>query len=220
MMAKRTLRVSARLSAAVGLRWRCRSSCQALASRLWWLRFSTDQCWRTAPAERVFSCAERLERKKRVWVFWVWSGAFFSDQSRWTVMAERAPGSPALPRTMAARGRHRDARPDARARPPGSGQKGGCLEGLRRTGQTLGGIFFGADEIIAAFFQDDTHGVLLVVERISGDQRIDPFDLGIGQKRTALGDFTVFLLAAGHRHGDGASRSEERRVGKECRSRW
>ena len=35
-----------------------------------------------AVVERVFSRAGRLERKKRVWLFWVWSGSFFSDQSR------------------------------------------------------------------------------------------------------------------------------------------
>ena len=71
--------MSARLRAAFGLRWRWRSSCQALASRLWWLRFSTDQCWRTALAARVFSSAARLERKQRVCLLGVWSGSFFAD---------------------------------------------------------------------------------------------------------------------------------------------
>ena len=52
---------------------------------------------------------------------------------------------------------------------------------------------------------DDAHGVLLVVERIGGDQRIDQFDLGIGQQCAAFGDFAVFFLAPGHGHGDGAS---------------
>ena len=34
--------------------------------------------------------------------FWGWSGSFFSDQSRRTVMAERAPGRPAVTGEMAA----------------------------------------------------------------------------------------------------------------------
>jgi hypothetical protein len=37
-----------------------------------------------------------------VWVLLGSSGAFFSLQSRWTVMAERAPGRPALTGEMAA----------------------------------------------------------------------------------------------------------------------
>ena len=77
----------------------------ALASRLWWLRFSTDQCPRTA---RVFSCTLRLVRKCRVWLFCFGSGSIFSDQSRWTVRAERAPGSPAL---MGDNGGHGSATP-------------------------------------------------------------------------------------------------------------
>lgn len=38
-----------------------------------------------------------------------------------------------------------------------------------------------------------------------GDQGIDPLDLGIGQQCPALGDFAVFRLTAGTRHGGGTS---------------
>ena len=54
--------------------------------------------------------AERLERKQRVWLFWAWRGSFFSDQSRRTVIAERAPGSPALTGEMAATAPRRPSR--------------------------------------------------------------------------------------------------------------
>ena len=43
----------------------------------------------------------------------------------------------------------------------------------------LGGVVLGADEIVAAFFRDDAHGVLLVVEGIGGDERVFEPDLWI-----------------------------------------
>ena len=44
----------------------------------------------------------------------------------------------------------------------------------------LGGVVLGADEVVAAFFGDDTHGVLFVVEGIGGDERVFESDLRIG----------------------------------------
>jgi hypothetical protein len=59
---------------------------------------------------RVFSWVARLERKWRVWFLGGWSGSFFSDQSRRMVIAERAPGSPAVTGEMAATAARRPSR--------------------------------------------------------------------------------------------------------------
>ena len=51
-----------------------------------------------------------------MWLLGVGCGSFFSDQSRWTVMAEHASGSPALTGEMAATAPRRKSRRPARDR--------------------------------------------------------------------------------------------------------
>ena len=57
------------------------------------------------------------------------------------------------------------------------GEKGGGCRALTTASWRLGGL--GADEVVAAFFGDDAHGGLLVVQRIGGDEGVFESDLRI-----------------------------------------
>ena len=139
-----------------------------------------------------------------MWLFCFGSGSIFSDQSRWTVRAERAPGSPAL---MGDNGGHGSATP---VQSPVLAFLAQCKKGVPARACVAAAsrwavVGFGADEVVATLVQDDAHGGFLVVERVGDDEGVGQLDLGIGQEGAGFGDLAVFLFAAGHGQGHGAS---------------
>jgi hypothetical protein len=67
--------------------------------------------------------------------------------------------------------------------------KRGSLQSFFDRFETIGGVAFGADEVVAAFFDDDAQGGFFVVERIGGIERseIDRSDRDVPRRGTAGG---------------------------------
>ena len=103
---------------------------------------------------------------------------FLSLHSRRTVAAERAPGRWALTGEMAVR--HPDGARCVRGRLPDSLKKGGVLQSVVGSLESPGDVFLGANEVVAAFLQDDLNGVVFVVQRVGVDQ-------GVGQLHPVIG---------------------------------
>lgn len=67
--------------------------------------------------------------------------------------------------------------------------------------QSPGGIFLGANEVVAAFLHDDLNGVVFVVQRVGSDQGVGELHPIIGEQGECLRDFAVFFFARGWSHG-------------------
>ena len=69
----------------------------------------------------------------------------------------------------------------------------------------IGGVVFGPDEVVSAFFRDDPEGVLLIVKWVNRDDFVGKDDFFAAQKRARFTDFAVFFFAGGGSHRDGAT---------------
>ena len=68
-----------------------------------------------------------------------------------------------------------------------------------------GGVGFGADEVVAALFDNEAQGVGFVVKGVEGEQFVVEFDFVTGKQGARFADFAVFFFPGGRAHGDGAS---------------
>ncbi len=68
--------------------------------------------------------------------------------------------------------------------------------------EAFSSVFLGADEVIAAFVNDNAQGWLFVVERIGGDECVLEVNRRMGEQGAGFTDFAVFFFAGGGDHGD------------------
>ncbi|MFT6862100.1 MAG: hypothetical protein ACJAVK_000654 [Akkermansiaceae bacterium] len=69
---------------------------------------------------------------------------------------------------------------------------------------SIRGVVFGPDEVVASFLSNDPEGVLLVVKWVNRDDFVGEDDFFAAQKRARFTDFAVFFFAGGCSHRDGA----------------
>lgn len=79
------------------------------------------------------------------------------------------------------------------------------MQGALRRFQALGGVVFGADDVVTSFFDDGVEGLEFVVQRIEGDGFVDELDAVILEEGAGFGDFAVFFFAGGGDEGDGSA---------------
>src|SRR5437899_11609547 len=81
---------------------------------------------------------------------------------------------------------------------------------------TFAGYAVAVDKVLAQAIKTDTDGI------VAGDQvvKIGTYEMPVYEARPATGKDHAIVLVLSEIWGVHEYRSEERRVGKECRSRW